>query len=198
VSNPAPPPQVILALGSNLGNPAAVLLAALRRLETLAPGPLRRSRLWQTQPVACPPGSPAFVNAVVVFTARHGDTPEFLLDRLQALEREFGRQPLPTSNAPRPLDLDIIAFGTERRQTPRLVLPHPRARSRRFVLAPLAEIAPNLVLPGLTQSVAELLAALADPETARPIEDLPQDLPQPTAAVAPLASVSPSVPDPNP
>jgi 2-amino-4-hydroxy-6-hydroxymethyldihydropteridine diphosphokinase len=177
-----PPTEVILALGSNLGNPVANLLRAMQRLETIAPGPLRRSRLWRTTPLDCPPGSPDFVNATVAFTATPGDSPERLLDRLQSLEREFGRQPSSSPNAPRPLDLDIIAFGPERRQTDHLTLPHPRAASRRFVLEPLAEIAPGLVLPGCTQSVAILLANLVSTETVEPISTVSSADPNPPSS----------------
>jgi 2-amino-4-hydroxy-6-hydroxymethyldihydropteridine diphosphokinase len=115
--------------------------------------------------VDCPPGSPPFLNAVVGFHPRPGETPESLLARLQALEREFGRRPKQLLNEPRPLDLDLIAFGAEVRATPQLTLPHPRAHLRRFVLEPLAEIAPGLVLPGQQASVAKLLATLpVDPD----------------------------------
>jgi 2-amino-4-hydroxy-6-hydroxymethyldihydropteridine diphosphokinase len=84
---------------------------------------------------------------------------------LQELEREFGRRPKQVLNEPRPLDLDLIAFGAETRQAAALVLPHPRAHLRRFVLQPLAEIAPDLVLPGQGKPVLDLLLALPpDPE----------------------------------
>jgi len=83
-----------------------------------------------------------------------------LLIKLQALEKKFGRRPKKVSNEPRPLDLDLIAFGNEVRHTPQLVLPHPRAHRRRFVLQPLAQIAPDLVLPGQELSVAGLLAEI--------------------------------------
>ena len=137
------------------------------RLEELSDGPLLRSSLWQTTPVDCPPGSPAFVNAVVGLMPRAGETPESLLAKLQALEKEFGRQPKKVLNEPRPLDLDLIAFGSETRATPELTLPHPRAHQRRFVLQPLSEIAPDLVLPGQSESVAQLLAQLPPDESMR-------------------------------
>ena len=89
-----------------------------------------------------------------------GQTPETLLEKLQELEAEFGRMPKKVINEARPLDLDLIAFGSERRDTARLTLPHPRAKEREFVLRPLAEIAPDLVLPGQTMSVLQLLAKL--------------------------------------
>jgi 2-amino-4-hydroxy-6-hydroxymethyldihydropteridine diphosphokinase len=93
---------------------------------------------------------------------RTGETPESLLAKLQALEMEFGRQPRQVLNEPRPLDLDLIVFGSERRNRPDLRLPHPRADRRAFVLAPLCEIAPDLVMPGRRLSVQRLLDRLAD------------------------------------
>jgi 2-amino-4-hydroxy-6-hydroxymethyldihydropteridine diphosphokinase len=120
-----------------------------------------RSSLWQSTPVDCPPGSPVFVNAAVGLMPRVGETPESLLAKLQALEKEFGRRPKQVLNEPRPLDLDLIAFGNETRATKALTLPHPRAHERRFVLQPLSEIAPGLILPGQTKTVAQCLAKLA-------------------------------------
>lgn len=151
---------VIVALGANLGEPAGQLLAAMARLDALAAEPVRRSSLWETTPVDCPPGSPRFANAVVLFAPQPGETPETLLAKLQALEREFGRVPKAVLNEARPLDLDLIAWGRETRQRPELVLPHPRAHAREFVLRPLAELAPDLVLPGQGKTLAELLAVL--------------------------------------
>jgi 2-amino-4-hydroxy-6-hydroxymethyldihydropteridine diphosphokinase len=123
------------------------------------------SSLWRAAPVDCPPGSGMFVNAVAGLEPLPGETPESLLAKLQAMQEEFGRQPKKVLNEPRPLDLDLIAFGRETRNTPQLVLPHPRAHQRRFVLQPLSEIAPDLVLPGQSQTVAKLLQALPTDET---------------------------------
>lgn len=159
----------VIALGSNQGDSAALVRAAMDHLETFAAAPLRRSALWRTAPVDCPPGSPAFINAVVLLTPRAGETPETLLARLQALERAFGRRPKLVPNEPRPLDLDLIAFGAETRATPTLMLPHPRAPQRRFVLGPLAEIAPDLQPPGWPAPVAALLARLP-PEPVASVE----------------------------
>ncbi len=149
----------IIALGSNLGDCRGNILRGMDRLEQLSAAPLLRSSLWQTAPVDCPPGSPAFVNAVVGLVPRPPETPESLLSKLLALEKEFGRRPKQVLNEPRPLDLDLIAFGRETRAGPALTLPHPRAHTRRFVLGPLNEIAPDLILPGQHQTVSQLLAA---------------------------------------
>jgi 2-amino-4-hydroxy-6-hydroxymethyldihydropteridine diphosphokinase len=157
--------RVFVALGANLGEPRRTLRQALRRLRQFSDGPLLRSAIWQTAPVDCPPGSPPFLNAVVGFLPHPGLTPESLLAGLQALEREFGRRPKQLLNEPRPLDLDLIAFGAQVRATPQLTLPHPRAHLRRFVLQPLAELAPGLVLPGQHATVTQLLASLPpDPD----------------------------------
>ncbi len=170
--NPDPHQVTFVALGSNLGDSPAILREALAKLEALSAAPLLKSSLWQSSPVDCPPGSPPFVNAVVGLMPRPGETPESLLEKLQSLERALGRPPKKVLNEPRPLDLDLIAFGGERRSSERLVLPHPRAHQRRFVLAPLAEIAPELVLPGQTATVAELLAALKSSENVTRLESV--------------------------
>lgn len=156
---------VLVALGSNLGDSGKILDAAMNELQKFSAAPLRKSSLWQTSPMDCPPGSPKFLNAVAAFAPLKGETPESLLARLQKLEKTFGRQPKKVLNEPRPLDLDLIAFGTATRNSPPLTLPHPRAHLRRFVLAPLNEIAPDFVLPGQLQTVAQLLAALPDDES---------------------------------
>jgi len=137
----------------------------MARLRKISGRPLLKSSLWQTSPVDCPPGSPPFVNAVVGFAPQKNETPESLLQKLRALEKEFGRPPKKVLNEPRPLDLDLIAFGTETRNSPGLILPHPQAHLRRFVLQPLSEIAPDLILPGQNQTVSQLLAGLPDGET---------------------------------
>ncbi len=152
---------VIVALGSNLGEPRSQVRCAIERLRGLSDYPLIESDLWQTTPVDCPPGSPRFVNAVVGLRPRLGQTPESLLAKLQEIEREFGREPKRVINEARPLDLDLIAFGKETRGLQNLVLPHPRAHVRRFVLQPLSEIAPRLVLPGQIHTVEELLQSLS-------------------------------------
>ena len=150
----------IVALGSNLGDCRRNIQRAMERLEELSDGPLLRSSLWKTAPVDCPPGSPAFVNAVAGLRPRAGETPESLLGKLQGLENDFGRQMKTVLNEPRPLDLDLIAFGSETRAGKELTLPHPRAHQRRFVLQPLSEIAPDLVLPGQKKTVLHLLGEL--------------------------------------
>jgi 2-amino-4-hydroxy-6-hydroxymethyldihydropteridine diphosphokinase len=152
----------IIALGSNLGDSAKVLGDTMMRLQQLSDEKILKSSLWQTSPVDCPPHSPKFVNAIVAIRPRPDETPESLLAKLQALEKTFGRTPKKILNEPRPLDLDLIAFGSAIRSTPELQLPHPRAHQRRFVLQPLAEILADWVLPEQTKTVLELLTELPD------------------------------------
>jgi 2-amino-4-hydroxy-6-hydroxymethyldihydropteridine diphosphokinase len=159
------PTLVFVALGSNLGDSRQIILGAMDRLQEFSDQPIRKSSLWQSPPVDCPPGSPEFVNAVVGLVPRPGETPESLLKKLQGLEQEFGRSRGNVINEPRALDLDLIAFGAETRISPELILPHPRALVRRFVLQPLSEIAPDLILPGQGKTVAQLLAGLPAHET---------------------------------
>jgi 2-amino-4-hydroxy-6-hydroxymethyldihydropteridine diphosphokinase len=152
--------EAYIALGSNLGDSVGVMEAVLDRLRAWSDRPLRCSSFWRSRPVDCPPGSAWFVNAVVALRPRAHETPESLLEKLQALEREFGRRPKRVLNEPRPLDLDLIAYGDEVRSTMDLTLPHPRAHQRGFVLAPLREVAGEMVLPGQLRSVEELLLNL--------------------------------------
>jgi 2-amino-4-hydroxy-6-hydroxymethyldihydropteridine diphosphokinase len=147
-----------IALGSNLGDSARLVKQAMDRLASLSDHALLKSSLRKTTPVDCPPGSPPFINAVVGLIPRQNESPESLLDQLQAIEREFGRQPKKILNEPRPLDLDLIAWGNRTMSTARLTLPHPRAHLRSFVLEPLSEIAPDFILPGQSKSVGQLLS----------------------------------------
>jgi 2-amino-4-hydroxy-6-hydroxymethyldihydropteridine diphosphokinase len=162
--------NVFVALGSNLGDSRAIVKAAMEQLQVLSRDLLIRSSLWESHPLDCPPGSPKFVNAAVGLVARAGETPESLLSKLQELEKEFGRKPKLVLNEPRPLDLDLIAFGDEIRATQQLTLPHPRAVSRRFVLQPLSEVAPDLILPGQRKSVSQLLRELTSSDPVRKLE----------------------------
>jgi 2-amino-4-hydroxy-6-hydroxymethyldihydropteridine diphosphokinase len=164
-------PVIFVALGANLGDPAAMLRDALHALHAVSSAPVVASSLWASTPVDCPPGSPRFVNAVARIAGRMGQTPGSLLDALQAMERGAGRRPKAVLNEPRPLDLDLLAWDALLLDTPRLVLPHPRAHLRRFVLAPWAEIAPGFVVPGTGRTVDEHLAMLESNEA---LERLPE------------------------
>ena len=154
------PSMAFVALGGNLGDAAATLREAAAEIAGWSSARALGSSLWRTEPVDCPPGSPSFLNAALGLQPKPGTTPESLLDDLLGFEAGLGRTRSGLANAPRVIDLDLIAFGTETRATPTLTLPHPRAHKRAFVLAPLAEIVPGLVLPGQQKTVTELLAAL--------------------------------------
>ena len=161
----------IIALGSNLGNSVELIHQAIEELKDFSSTPLLLSSLWRSTPVDCPPGSADFVNAVAALHPRLNETPEALLSKLQKMEKEFGRKPKVILNEPRPLDLDLIAFGSETRESAELTLPHPRATSRRFVLEPLAEILPELILSGEKKTISELLKELNSPERLERIVD---------------------------
>lgn len=163
-----PSPLVLVALGSNLGDSAATVHEALERLHRHRPLGFRASSLWRSSPVDCPPGSPEFINAAASFLAQPEDFPESLLAWLQELERRVGRRPKQVLNEPRPLDLDLIAFGSIQQSTPHLTVPHPRAHLRRFVLEPLAEVAPEFTPPGWTANVETTRRQQANPRDPSP------------------------------
>lgn len=152
-----------IALGSNLGNRLRHLQDARDLLLRIAePGSLLQAPVYQTEPVACPPDSPDFYNTVVEI--RYAGSAHDLLDATQAIEFRLGRVASPERNAPRVIDVDILYFGDERIDGELLDLPHPRLTSRRFVLQPLADIRPDLVLPGDQVSIAEHLRHLDSQE----------------------------------
>jgi 2-amino-4-hydroxy-6-hydroxymethyldihydropteridine diphosphokinase len=156
-------PVVFLGLGSNLGDREAAMDDALARLATRAVRVRVRSSTWLTEPVGGPPQG-WFLNAVAgVETAL---LPAELLAACLAVEREMGRVRA-ERNGPRTIDVDILLYGERRIDEPGLTVPHPRLHERRFVLAPLAEVAPALVHPVLGRSVAELLERCPDRSSVR-------------------------------
>lgn len=148
--------RAYIALGSNLGDPAGQLEAAILRLDQLPDTRLSaRSRLYRTAPLG-PAGQPDYCNAVVALET--GLPPEALLDALQLIETQLGRVRGEHWGA-RHLDLDLLLLGDLVCNNARLRLPHPELAHRRFVLQPLAEIAPGLELPG-HGAIEQRLAAL--------------------------------------
>lgn len=144
-----------VALGSNLGDRHAALESAVRALSR-AGEVLAVSSIYETDPVGYA-DQPPYLNAVLALETPL--TPEELLDVLLAIEQEHGRvRSFP--NAPRTLDLDLLVFGDERRESEKLALPHPRMHERAFVLVPFAEIAPDAIVPGHDASVSELLSRI--------------------------------------
>jgi 2-amino-4-hydroxy-6-hydroxymethyldihydropteridine diphosphokinase len=148
--------RVAVALGSNLGDRVAHMDHAVARLASVI-RQLKVSRYRETVPVGARGPQPLYLNAAAVgLTALE---PHALLGALLAIEQERGRD-RPSPNAPRTLDLDLILYGQIILDEPGLIVPHPRFRERRFVLEPLAEIAPDLVDPVTRLSVVGLLDRL--------------------------------------
>jgi 2-amino-4-hydroxy-6-hydroxymethyldihydropteridine diphosphokinase len=163
---------ILIGIGGNLesaqfGPPASTLSAALAGLEDEGIAVLTRSRWYRSEPVPAFE-QPWFINAVASLKTELGASE--LLDRLHAVERRFGRvrgEP----NAARVLDLDLLDYNGEIRKSPTLVLPHPRLHQRRFVLAPLLDIAPDWRHPVLGLTTRQLLVRI--PADQQPIEPLP-------------------------
>lgn len=151
-----PAGHALVALGSNLGDRRAHLDGALAALDAHRGVTVVARSTWHpTAPVGGPAGQGEFLNGAALVTCPLA--PEALLELLHDVEHAHGRERA-VVDGPRTLDLDLLLFGSERRDGPGLVLPHPRMAGRRFVLAPLAELCPELVLDGA--SVRARLAAM--------------------------------------
>jgi len=147
-----------VALGANLGDPASTVRAAFGALANLPESRVvHTSSLYRTAPVGLA-DQPDFINAVAALETTLA--PESLLDALLDLENRFGRLRA-EKNGPRTLDLDLLLYNDQLLDLPRLQLPHPRLHLRAFVLQPLAEISPDLVIPG-RGSIAAWLPAVAN------------------------------------
>ena len=156
--------MVLIGLGSNRGDSRDIVLRAMKRLEQFSAGEMRCSHLWQTSPVDCPEGSGDFINAAVAFDAASSLTPESLLAGLKSLEVEFGRGQDTVRNAPREIDLDLLLFDDHIRNSVEFTLPHPRAVNRLFVLAPAAEVLPEVIWPNTERSIKQHLTELETDE----------------------------------
>ncbi len=145
-----------IALGANLGNRLPCLTTARQRIFALpeVSPPLLSSALYETEPVECEPGAERFLNAVVEIG--YAGSARQLLEELRKIEAALGRPPEHAPNRSRTIDLDLLYHGARSLAEPQLELPHPRMFLRGFVLHPLAEIRPDLVLPGQTRTIAEL------------------------------------------
>ena len=159
---------VYLSLGSNLGSREAALQAALDQFQTRG-GVIRRvSSVYETEPVDFR-SQPWFLNLVA--EAQTSLFPMQLLDRVRRIEQFLGRQ-RHIDKGPRIIDIDILFYGASVIRSSRLVVPHPRLADRRFVLAPMAELAPGLIHPVLRRTIKELLADLSG-QAVRTVEFVP-------------------------
>jgi len=158
--------EIILSLGSNLGDRLANLIQAR---EALAHLPQTRlvcsSRVYATDPVNCADGSPEYLNAIVILETTLDVRPFF--NAMQAIETQWGRTRSAERQAPRLIDIDLICWGDRTIDEPDLQLPHPRAHLRRFVCEPLTDMRPTLILPGQSEDIRAILAGLPPDPTVR-------------------------------
>ena len=154
---------VAVSLGSNLPylnrSPREIVVAALKSLRAICIKS-QSSSLYLSEPIGCAPCAGDFINAAMVLHLTSNVSASEFLAVLQGIEADYGRQRGVGQNQARTLDIDIISYGSQEVESTDLILPHPRAAQRRFVLMPLAEIHPEMVLPGKSANIAQLLAAL--------------------------------------
>src|SRR5262245_56236324 len=150
--------RTAVALGSNLGDRLENLRAARKTILDLAnvTTPILSSAVYETEAVGCELGARKFLNAVFEF--EHRGNPARLLEQLIQIEEALGRKRDHPPNFSRTIDIDLLYCGDQRINDKRLQLPHPRLHLREFVLRPLADIRPDLVLPNQKKSIRELLA----------------------------------------
>jgi 2-amino-4-hydroxy-6-hydroxymethyldihydropteridine diphosphokinase len=150
--------RTAVALGSNLGDRIENLRAARRQiieLDRVQP-PVLSSGIYETEPVDCEPGALKFLNAVVEF-GYEGD-PVQLFEQLVRIEESLGRKRDHPKNISRTIDIDLLYYGDRQIDNERLQLPHPRMHLRKFVLQPLVDIRSELIVPGQTKAICQLLA----------------------------------------
>ncbi|HAF24105.1 MAG TPA: 2-amino-4-hydroxy-6-hydroxymethyldihydropteridine diphosphokinase [Blastocatellia bacterium] len=155
-----------VGLGSNLGDRAANLLLGIRGMLAVGLEVVRLSQVYETEPVETFPQR-SFLNMVVELRGNPLPHPEEVMARLLQVEQSLGRT-RDVAMAPRTIDLDLLLCGNETSDTQILTLPHPRLHLRRFVLAPLAALAPQLVHPTLNKTMTQLLESLEDDSRVNP------------------------------
>jgi 2-amino-4-hydroxy-6-hydroxymethyldihydropteridine diphosphokinase len=149
--------RAYVGMGSNVGDRAGNLLLGLRGMMSAGLRVARLSPVYETEPAGVEEEQPAYLNAVAEIVAPL-PRPEELLARLLKIEYALGRRRT-RSLAPRTIDLDLLLYGDERSDSPLLTLPHPRLHLRRFVLAPLIDLAPDARHPVLEKTYTQLLSA---------------------------------------
>ena len=154
--------RTAVALGSNISDWLENLRGARKAILGLAnvKPPILCSALYETEPVGCELGAGIFLNAVIEFEY-HGD-PAGLLEQLIRIEEAFGRKRDHAKNVSRTIDIDLLYCGDQQIDNERLQLPHPRMHLRKFVLQPLADVRPDLILPSQKKAVRELLTRIEE------------------------------------
>ncbi len=149
-----------IALGANLGDRIPCLTTARDRIFALPDirPPLLSSALYETEPIECEAGAPKFLNAVIEIG--YAGPSRQLLEELRKIETDLGRPPQHERNRSRTIDLDLLYHGARTLEEAHLQIPHPRLHLRGFVLHPLAELRPNLVLPGQRRAIQEMAEEL--------------------------------------
>lgn len=160
------PTTTYIGLGSNLGDRAGNLLLAVRAMLDLGIEVIRLSRIYETEPFETFQ-QPAFLNMVAEVRCSSSTTPEGLMQQLLTIEQSLGRR-RDVSKGPRTIDLDLLLCGNQICNSELLTLPHPQMHRRRFVITPLAELAPELVHPVFNQSISTLLETLDDASGVKP------------------------------
>lgn len=155
-----------VGLGSNLGDRAGNLLLGIRGLLDAGLEVIRVSQIYETEAVETF-AQPAFLNMVAELNANKLPQPQEVMAQLLRVEQSLGRT-REVAISPRTIDLDLLLYGNETANTNSLLLPHPRLHRRRFVLVPLAELAPRLVHPTLDKTISELLSELKDDSEVKP------------------------------
>ena len=163
--------RTAVALGSNLGDRLENLRAARRAILGLSnvKPPILSSAIYETDPVDCEPGANKFLNAVIEFD--YDRDPPSLLEELIRIEKALGRKRDHPKNVSRTIDIDMLYYDQRIIADEGLQLPHPRMHLRKFVLQPLADIRPGLILPGQTQTVDELAAKVENSGEVVPFMD---------------------------